>query len=780
MVRAPGPLRDSVRSTELMASTNYFVQTLNVPNLSTPTAQSLIEMDWRDSIFTPAHIESILFFLVSDFGTSHIASLLEGDFDTENMAYLELLLAYSTFKQKALFAGTLSSEHEKVLALLHALFKAPGYAAVDDSAAPLALEWWTEVADDLQDASMESTDQSGLETAKRNLARAVLDCFGKITYPSPAEAEKWSKDDRSEFAAFRRDACDFLLAAYPMLGVELVQVFQERSKSSLASQDWQTFEAAIFCLAQLSEAVDDNEHADACLSDIFFCDEFARLCQGELAITNKARQTLVDMFGVYRSYFERTHALLPRVLSFLFASLEVSSCAQTASRSISYLCGSCRYALTMELPAFLNQFESFRFKPTATTLTMEKVLEGIAAIIQTLPTDEDKAYFLQRILDFFKGQAQLGRDEAAAGLTDSARGRGQFVLRCLACIGKGLRAEGEIVVDSSYGEEDPSPASFWNTGNGATSQTMIMNCMQLLIKDFPIDIVIVEAACDILKAGYTEKAGPFFLPLFVTVDFVRSIPPGSPGAGAVMGTASAFLASHSSHPQRIRDEAVALVVHVYDTFCWMQEIPQAYDPEIANSGIDFLTRLLPKYHPILFTLTTGTPVNMANGDESVSHRPPILQAILTFILICLQGHEPLPLRSASQFWVSVLNLPVNNVEQDAAQVALADCLPALCRILVSQIAGRCARSDLEHLSEVLRRIVFKHQGLARPHLESALVSLEPESTGPNPQRRPPLEERGRFLTCLIAARGAKSQTLQLVRNFWMKNRGAAFDYVGQD
>ena len=302
--------------------------------------------------------------------------------------------------------------------------------------------------------------------------------------------------------------------------------------------------------------------------------------------------------------------------------------------------------------------------------------------------------------------------------------------------------------------------------------------MQLLINDFPLDIVIVEAACDILKAGYTEKTGPFFFPFFVTVNFVRSIPPGSPGADTVMGTASAFLASHSSHPQRVRNEAISLIVHVYNIFCWMEEIPQAYDPEIANSGIDFLTRLLPKYHPILFTLTSAPPVSIQNGEESTTPpKPPILQAILTFTLLSLNGHEPLPLRSASQFWVSVLSLPVSS-ETDPIQLALVNCLPALSRVLITQIAGRCARSDLEHLNEVLRRIVFKHQGLARPHLAAALASLEHENTGPNSQPMPTAEERERFLASIITARGAKSPTLQLVRTFWVKCHRTGFDYVG--
>ncbi|BDD59497.1 hypothetical protein MAP00_004701 [Monascus purpureus] len=783
-VRGSAQLHDSVETSRLESTTNYFIQTLNMPKLSTTTAQNLIEMDWGDSMFTPDHIRSILEYLISDFGTSHIASLLDGDFDPENMTYLELLLAYSTFKQRELFAGQLTPEHEKALALIHTLFKAPGYAAVEDLAAPLALEWWTEVADDLQEIYVESTNQTGLESAKRNLARAALDCFGRIMYPNPEELQEWSSDDRSEFGSFRRDACDFLLAVYPILGVELIQVFQERAKSSLASQDWQTFEAAIFCIAQLSEAVDENQHADECLNAIFFYDGFARLCDGEMAITDRARQTLVDMFGKYQSYFERTHSLLPRVLTFLFVSLDIASCALTASRSISYLCRSCRNALTLELPAFINQFESFRFKPTATTLTMEKVLEGIAAIIQTLPTDEEKAQFLERILVFFQEQAQLAREEAANGLIEPARGRGQFVLRCLACIGKGLRTDGEIVIEpNGGGDEDPYPPTFWNTGNGAVSQSIIMQCMELLIKDFPFDIIIVEAACDILKAGYTEKAGPFVFPPIVTVNFVKSIPPGSPGTDMVMGTASAFLASHSGHPQRIRDGTVSLIVHIYNTFCWMHETPQYYDPEVANSGIDFLTRLLPKYHPILFTLTSAPP-GFVQGDPSADRgappRPPILQAILNFTLLSLQGQEPLPLRSASQFWASVLGLPIGASphEPDPVQNALKDFLPALCRVLITQIAGRCARSDLEYLCEVLRKVIFKHQGSARPHLAATLAALEAEGSNQNQHPIPPVVERERFLASVIAARGAKSQTIQLAHTFWVKCRGTGFDYLG--
>lgn len=750
-----------------MPTTNRVIQSLSVSPLEKAAGHVLNEiMGWRESVLSQDHFATIREYLISDSGTAHIAGLMEGDFEDENMTFVELLLSYSSSKQARLFSQPLDDQREKILALLHALLRTPGYAAVDDPASPIVLEWWTEAADDLQDKLVESEDAKGSDFAKRNLARAALDCFEKLKYPNPNELQEWGDDDRAEFGSFRRDVCDFLLAIYPILGVELVQVFQAHSKESLASQDWRTFEAAIFCIAQLSEAVDENQHADDCLNAIFFCPEFSRLCEdGGILVPDKARQTLVDMLGKYRSYFERSQTLLPRVLTFLFASLNVASCAPGASKSIAHLCNTCRNALKMELPAFITQFELFRIKPTATAQTMERVLEGIAAIIQTLPSDEEKSHFLERILKFFVEQADGARAEATQGLIDQALIRGHMVLRCLASIGKGLRTD-EVIDLNQERDEDPYSLSFWNTGNGAMAQNLIMQCMRLLMTDFPFDTTIVEAACDVLKAGFTENTGPFVFPPSLTVEFIKRVPLGTNGADMVMGTASAFLASHGSHPQKVGEEAIALILHVYETFCWMQEHPELYDPELANSCIDFLTRLLPKYHLYLFTLTY-TP-------QGAGQRPPVTQTIFDFTLTSLFGFEPMPMRSASQFWVSVFNLP----SDAGVQSMIHDRLPALCHILIKQVAGRCARSDVEHLTDVLRRIVFKQQGNARPHLTSALAELENNHTGHGNAHVPSPEERQRFLATLFAARGARQQTLQIVRAFWVKCRGASFDYIG--
>ncbi|KAL1860145.1 member of the karyopherin-beta [Paecilomyces lecythidis] len=779
--------RDPILKSRLASPTTRVIQSLRVPILSKAAAEVVTDLlHPGEGILNQEHVTSILQFIVSDIGSAHVVGLVEGVYDDEHMVFLELLLAYARLKFREILIDPPTPEHENVLTILHTLFHGPGYAAVDDEACPYLLEWWTEIADEIQEVGC-YTEQSLLYRGKQNLARAVLDCFAKLIYPEPLDIQSWGDDEKIEFNTFRRDVCDFLLATYPILGIELIQVFQEKAKSAMESQDWRTFEAAIFCLGHLSEAVDENEHADQCLNAIFFTDEFATICAGqEVQVPDKARQTLVDMLGRYKSFFERTHALISPVLNFLFSSLDVASCATAASKSISFLCKSCRQSLTGVLPTFLDQFDQFRMKPTATVQNMERVLEGIAAIVQTLPTDADKAECLERLLRFFQSQAEVARAEAVRGETETAQSHAYLVLRCVASIGKGLRADGDAIVDLDRDITDPYPATFWNTGPGAIPQTLIMQCMHILVNDFPINVDIIEAACDILKAGYTEKNGPYVFPPVATVNFVKSIPLGSPGADIVMGTASAFLASHRDHPEQISNEAVALIMHVYETFCWMLENPQYNDPEISNSGIDFLTRLLPKYHPILFSLTSAPSepsreeINRRGGTGLLGHsrsQRPILETIISFTFIALSGADPLPLRSASQFWVSVLNLPIGR-EANASQAvedALKDCLPTLCQILVAQLAGRCARSDIDHLAGILKRLIFRQQGAARLHLSVALASLGSDSSQsqgaiPSPQ------DRERFLAMIIAARGS-AKTTELVRTFWKQCRGAGFDYA---
>lgn len=747
-----------------------------MPSLSENAASILTQaFESRQWVFDESSLNSLSQILSDSLVRVHILEITKGNEGTESMTFIDLLVAYITHLQLNFFSSPMKPQDGEILALVHEIFKTPGYAVIDDPATPRVLEYWNEIAESLPDEL--SHNDPRYEVIKGQLAQVVLGLFNKLLYPTSQDLGDWSDEERSEFNAFRYEACDYLLSAYPILGVELVRVFQESATTHLQNQDWRGFEAAMFCIAQLSEAVDENGHADQCLDAIFGSNAFSSLCGGsETAIPLKARQTLVDAFGKYESYFERHSSLLPGVLNILFESLNFESCAQAASRSILTLSKSCGRVLTGELPVFLDQLDQFRAKPTATVSTMPKVLEGIATIIQKLLSDDEKVQTLERILGFFVQQANQARAEASSSAYEEARAHGHLVLSCIASIGKGLRTEAEEVINvDAPQEQNPYPPSFWNAGPGAKAQQLIMEAMRLLIVDFPVDSGIIDSACDILKAGYTESSGLFVFPPSLTVDFIKSFPLGISGTDVIMATASSFLASHASHAMQIRDQVVALVVHVSQLFSSMLENPDIYDPETANAGIDFLTRLLPKYYPILFSLTEPLPTS----NQGSSGRP-IFAVLLNFTLHALTCPEPLTLRSGSAFWVAMMDLRGDSPEETVAiDQMLEQYIPTLCETLIRQISGHCARSDLNSLSDVLRRTVFKKMSLARPSLTAALNSLDAQVTDANGNQVPLIspQEKSRFLESLIVARGARQQSLELVRSFWLKCRGMAFDYA---
>lgn len=743
------------------------IETLRLPILSETAASILTQaFETRRWVFDKSSLDFVAEVITNSIVIAHIVAVSNGDEGVESMAFVDLLIAYVSHLHLDIFNDPVSPQNEIVLRLIHGIFKTPGYASIDDLGTPRVLEFWNEIAETVLDDLEYGNPKYG--NIKSHLAEVVLSLSGKLLYPTTEDLEDWSDEERSEFSAFRHEACDYLLSAYPVLGVELVTVFQQSATSHLHSGDWRNFEVAIFCIAQLSEAVDENGHADQCLDEIFGSDAFARLCAGgETGIPLKARQTLVDSFGKYESYFQRHSSLLPGVLSILFESLNFELCAQAASRSILTLSKSCAHVLTSDLPAFLDQLDQFRSKPTATASTMPKVLEGIATIIQKLPTDEEKVPMLERILGFFVQEANMARQEVTGPDHENGRLRGHLVLSCIASLGKGLRSEIDTINLDDQPDASAYPPSFWNSGPGAESQRLLMEAMSLLIVGFPVDNGIIEAACDILRAGYTERAGLFVFPPSLTVDFIKSFPLGISGTDVIMATASSFLACHALHAMQVRTEAEALIDHVAQLFSSMLQNPDTYDPETANAGIDFLARLLPKYYTILFTRAG------LNAESP-------LAVLLHFTLDAMTRPEPLPLRAATTFWFALLD--IRSIHDETTRVIEEihrEFVPRLVYTIVQQIAGRCARSDLVFLNDALRRTVFKKMTLARPALKAALAPLNAQVTDATGQQVPILsaQDKSRFVESLMIARGAQKPSLDIVRAFWLKFRGMDFDYA---
>lgn len=764
---------DPVTPKELHPLIDLIIRSLAHPGLSAAAMEFLVDiLKYRTSILSTDHMRFVLEYLTSAHGEAHSRSLLNGDYEDEPKRFLDLLLAYARTEEKEILTGHLTEQNQKVLSLLHVLFSAPGLVEFDGHPITILLEYWTEAADNLNDMLMEGVDESVLRRAKTDLMQIVAECYTNVLYPEPTVVESWDDEERARFGGLRRDFADYLLLAFPLLGLELVKQLGEKASSSMGGGEWQSFEVAMFCLSHLSEAIDETQQADSILLHILSSDIFANICSGSIDIPMRVRQTLVDMLGNYTSFLERNKAILPRALNFLFMSLNIPSCAQVSSKAISILCQSCRHSLTGELEEFLVQFEKYRLQGTAPVSTLERVLEGVSAVIQALPSDSDKATSLSRLLHDLRDRAGDAKAAAIQNDYDTAREKGHMVLRCVASIGKGVRTLDDVSIDLDAPQEEPNPlaTNFWNEGYGGTPQAFVIEIFGILTNDFPVDHEMIEAACDVLKAGYTEsKPGPFTFPPHVTVDFVRKARVDTPRVDLVMNTASAFLASHASNPSRIQNEAIALIQHLYEIINFITQTPQQNDPEISYSGIDFLTRLLPKYNSIFFSLATEPNI------------PPIVPTLINFTLLALQGPDPLPLRSATQFWVAMFNLPTEPADKAPVLSILPDYITSLSHILMRQIAGGCSRSDLSHLCEVLKKFIFKHPGVARTHLANALDSLGGDASlqqagGVSGASAVSKEDRDRFLAKILSLRGSKN-TNTVVREFWISCMGKGFAYT---
>ncbi|KAF3479426.1 uncharacterized protein GIQ15_06402 [Arthroderma uncinatum] len=694
---------------------DYAAQFLAVEGLATSVMELLTETIANQAKLIDAdHLNTILDFLVGP-GEKYALALVNGEYDEDTMKFMDLLLRYAAIEQSSvIISGPSDEKREKVLFLLYKLFHAPGFAEVDDCAIIMLLEFWTEVASDIDELALDGIVVVS-EEVKQKLARVITECYDKLRYPSRTVLQGWDDNELKLFNYFRREFTDYLLEVYPLLGVDVIRHILEQASSAIAKQDWDEFEVSIFCLGALAESAAENEHADHLLDTLFCSDVFES--------------------------------------------------------------------------GFIDKFHQLCSKTSLSDSTLERVAEGIAAVIQASEHDSEKAVSLLKLLNPLLQEAQAACQQASNGQYEEGLERSLIAMKCTASIGMGIRAPDDDVIDLDTQESQPKSDSFWVSDPLGISVTeTVIRILDTLVGQFPNDSYLIEATCDVLKAGYTEKhPGPYVLPSQVTTHFVKATNILSPRFSNVMATATAFLASHASNPLAIEPEVTELTIHTATLIQSLAVSADSYDPEAAHSCIDFLTRLIPKYHMQFF------------GLQYVDGVPPPLPTILGFTLNVLKRPDPLPLRASCSFWTAILalnDLPAGLISHGASMGRvqaneppgfLDPYLSVLGETVMHQIAGRCARSDLDHFCEIIKKFVFKHQGAARTYFGNALASLSVSAKDPacassaRDVQSPPeptisQQEIQKFLHTIIALRGART-TNSNVKQFWLSNRGKGFAYA---
>lgn len=500
----------------------------------------------------------------SQWAQDRLDLLKGGDFSFESLQFGRFLLAFGDAIVPELVRTPDSVRSTHTLLMLHELLKCEGVAVAEDDICSMAVEFWTTFVEFILDSLFADGDDARpvwMRAAREHIAQALQECWEKIRIPDLEITVAWDSDVRKGFKDFRKDVADLVQSSYSILGTQIFGKFVDMALISLEHLGWEALEASLFYVNALSDSIGEGQAEDADLKRLFESAIFTACLGPDSDQLGKPRQTLVSLLGHYASFFERHTEYLPAALRFLFQCLDAAPLVMNASKSIASLCSSCRRPLTSELNAFIQHYEAFLSAESVDSTVKDKVLGAIACILQALPSDQEKAVHLQRLLvfvqrDVYACLVQVTRQDLA-----EAEEAGTIALRSLCSIGKGMQDLNDAPIEL---DSETPRTTFWDQGEGAQVQTQILRLVEQVFEAMPHNSAIVEAACAVFRTGFTEVTpGPFVFSPQITTQFLLRSSVQSPQLGLVLTTACALISSHSGEfSVRIDSEANALLRHV--------------------------------------------------------------------------------------------------------------------------------------------------------------------------------------------------------------------------
>lgn len=707
--------------------------------------------------FTEAHYNAIFSLFDTPWGARLYNQLREDTQDQDGMSYGLLLLSYGDAKVQDLMVST-DERSQRFLDRLVGLLGANGYLVGEDSIFVPSLEFWSTFVETMIDTtySEEETTLVWRPYADQHLNNAVMNCWRKIQWPPAEKFAEWDSSERLGFGDARKDVADMLQSIFTLNGVALISFFVGLFHQSLQSQSWAEVEASAFCLGALSDCVTDESRYDVELSKVFSTPFFELLGEVRGPIPLRLRQTGLSLIERYCEYFERHSEYLPHALNLLFAAVSDSVLGAPSARSISTLCSSCRSLLTGEAETFIRHYQTIRNGQTLDSIAEERIVHAIAAIIQAIPEEDLRLTMFEALYRFMQQDieraVQLKANPRILNLQDPNFSRGLETwkspqpipppdevalqialraLRCLSSMAKGMQDTKEHILELDAEIPAVNPVS-----RLTTVQVEIVRLLAEVQRVFDKSGEVAETICNIFRAGFSEtEPGPFVFPAEVVTSFFVQQAPGTPRLGTILSTACSFVGSLYRGPRTYVPTYLAQLLpwvisnlqalpgqktssSPLQSRC-LRFIEPDEDAEISQEGIALIDRIVPKYPEVVFQLPSA-----------------LLEFFFLFTLKVLNGKEPLPKFAAIEFWVCPLTSVLDsfltraqsnfislNSQDPALQTMINDAMdhlgPLFTQTLVNNIGGNAARSELDKLSDPLKKLVVQ-QPRAQQWLEAAL------------------------------------------------------------
>lgn len=742
------------------------VQTFEIDELVSGVLQMLIPLHHSS---TKLLQDAVPDFPISITGSAKaqtlVDSLVQGDFESDGILYVDFLDSVvgqiDTTNPEYLH----DERYRIVLQSILKLLVCEGVPGIDDPVCQIALEKINEMVEGFTDWEGNRAAQGLLQSITIDACQAVL---VKVRLPPEqmsSDTQNWDADERAKFQDFRYDVQDYFQSAFTLLGNGLIEEIVKTVLLSEHPPNWSRFEAGIFSLTAFSDAMSSEpEVYDELITTVLNSPGWLSILESSPDIPDRARQTGIRFITENVVYLQRHPDRLVLMLSFLFSSLHLHASSVSASRAIYNLCDSHRGVLAEGLPQFMAALGSIS---DAGEAERHRIYAAVAAIIEALPQEESKVAPLLDLLDAASGplsslQVDPGNwQETLRICTD--------MMQSLAWIGKGLRAPSDVPVELDGSVQDRP--SFWIDGPGQTVQASVLarygSVMQTVNKH--ADSIFVEACCDFIRSGFTEEhPSPFKFPDQVGLNLLASlINLDNPNIDSTMACASSFMASVDL--SRIE----ACMSGLLDPIASNQQAilneyrrsGQLLSSTLASSSLEFQGRLMTKWGIIWYSRpdveeTLGTAIEMS--------------------LVLLADPDTLPRRSAASFLATFAELSGQDgaVEQGAQvkmQRAIHEYGPRILGAVLRLIGGECARSELESITETLKRFIQKQTMVTKQVLREA-VKEEQGILSDKALQATTVDQRNRFLAQLESLRGSR-KTNDIVKDFWIACRGSGFSYI---
>lgn len=746
------------------------------------TAEFFIDVFVGFGSFVISKADSAKFssFLQTDWAQEKAGMLAQPDPDEEAIIFAQLALAFGQVSAKELVQAHEGSG--PTLHLMHRLTRAQSGTDIDRGLADAVCDFWDMYTVNLPpDDSTDPAEQAAFVAAKGHWMQAIEELCTVSVLPMDASGEFVVLKSDDPLSEFRFRVRSSIQATYNDLGAAVLHKLVTMATAvgeplisarcvvplALVARDadsacsdlpvdqerdiYSRLETILFCLADLSTSMQyhpGHETEEKMLLEGFFASSlFAALTDLAIRVPTRLRRRAIAIIGDQDDFFKRNASHLMAAIDMLFAALRHPDLADGAAQAIYKLADSGRKHFVDKVVPFCASVPDVLSSTSLSEVSKENFVAAVAFALQAMPTGEAQASLLGRMVDVVISNAP-----------DPLTG-----LQQLKAVGTAVQAPSDFPINLDDADEPAPPQN--NQFFDFVNQKVISFVAAMLGPRSSDDGRLLEAACDVVRTGYKESPpGYFIFHAAVTADLVASAQLSNNRLDYAISTAAAFLSSRTAAAEKSHDAKLRLASFVHIVIDHLGT-PNA-DPEIAHASVDFIARLVPIH---IGTLSELPPQHTTRMFE--------------FTLQCLLGADMLPKKASVNLWSAIVGL---SSSQKLYQDLIQSMGPVLTQTLIFNFGGNAvsqcplirrttltecmikARSELEGLSGVLRKLVFR-EPLTKGWAESALHS-------PNfPSKRVSDEDKKRFLAQVMQCRGDK-KTDSVVKNFWTQCRGTPAGY----